>query len=561
MSQLSTLIWLKWHLFRNSLRSRREVVNRVASILGLLVALVFAIAIALGLGVAAYVLSSPEVIARAMHNNPTAEEMPSVEFIFFSIFAFCFLFWATLPLSIGSSRQFEPGRLLMYPISLRKLFAIDFVSEVTSLQSIFAIPAITAICIGAGLGSGNLAFALLAVLPIAAFGVTLSKWLSTSLGSLLRRRRTRGETLLALIGAIAGLGGAVIGQVAPALLRHAEIIKELRWTPPGAAALALTKGLIEGNTREYMVAVLMLMGYVILLVTVTYWIATRSVLGKGGGKSRTVPVTVDSAVTPYTGWELPLLPSQLAAVVEKEIRYLIRNAQVRMMILMPLILIVIRLANTNRMSRSAGVRGTSFTDFLYYGEGLMAAGGVLYVFLLLTGLSCNQFALEEGGMRTLVLSPVRRSYILIGKNIALTILALFFSTGLLIINELVFGDITPRALLFVAFIFAILAMLTSMLGNWLSIQFPKRMRFGKRLNVSGVVGLLLIPMVIFLSLPGLIATAAGYFTRSVPVVYVTLAGFALVAGGLYLLSIPRQGAALQRREVEILEAVREPTDD
>ena len=562
MSQLSTLIWLKWRLFRNSLRSSREVVNRVASILGLLVALAFAIVIALGLGVAAYALSSPGVMTHAMQGKPATEEMPSVEFIFFSIFAFCFLFWATLPLSIGSSRQFEPGRLLMYPISLRKLFAIDFISELTSLQSIFAIPAITAICVGAGLGSGSLGLALLAVLPITAFGAALSKWLSTSLGSLLRRRRTRGETLLALIGAIAGLGGALIGQLAPVLFRHAEVVKELRWTPPGAAALALTNGLVEGKTREYVVAVLLLYAYVIVLVITTYWIAKRSVLGKGGAKSRTTPVTVDSAPTPYTGWELPLLPSQLAAVVEKEMRYLLRNAQVRMMMLMPMILIVVRLANSNRMSGSAGINGrTLFADFLYYGEGLMAAGGVLYVFLMLTGLSCNQFAFEEGGMRTLILSPVRRAYVLIGKNIALTIVALFFSTGLLIVNELVFGDITPRALLFVTFIFPILALLTSVLGNWLSIQFPKRMRFGKRLNVSGVVGLLLIPMVIFLSLPGLIATAAGYFTRSVPVVYVTLAGFALLAGGLYLLSIPRQGAALQRREVEILEAVREPTDD
>ena len=561
MSQLSTLIWLKWRLFRNSLRTSREVINRVASILGLLVALVFAIAIALGLGIAAYALSSPEM-ADAMQGTSTTEEMPSVEFIFFSIFAFCFLMWATLPLSVGSSRQFEPGRLLMYPISLRKLFAIDFISEATSLQSVFAIPAITAICLGAGLGTGNVGLALLATVPIATFGLALSKWLSTSLGSLLRRRRTRGETVLALIGAVAGLGGALIGQIAPTIFRHAESIKELRWTPPGAAAVALTNGLADGNAREYALAVSLLVAYVIVLVTATYWIAKRSVLGKGGSKRRAPHLTLESAPIAYTGWEPPLLSSQLAAVVEKELRYLFRNAQVRMMVLMPLILIVIRLANSNRMSDSGGVNvRTFFADFLYYGEGLMESGGVLYVFLMLTGLFCNLFALEESGMRAIILSPVRRYYILIGKNIAITIVALLFSTGLLVVNQLVFGDLTPRALLFVAFTFVILAMLMCVLGNWLSIRFPKRMRFGKRLNVSGVVGLLLIPMIILMSLPLLIATAAGYFTRSISVVYVTLAGFALLAGGLYLLSITRQGAALQKREVEILEAVREPTDD
>jgi len=39
MSQLLTLIWLKWRLLRNSLRSSKAVVNRVASILGMLIAL------------------------------------------------------------------------------------------------------------------------------------------------------------------------------------------------------------------------------------------------------------------------------------------------------------------------------------------------------------------------------------------------------------------------------------------------------------------------------------------------------------------------------------------
>ena len=67
----------------------------------------------------------------------------------------CYLLWATLPLSIGSSRQFDPGNLLLYPISLRKLFAVDLVSEVASLQSMFAIPAIIAIGIGAGLAAGK----------------------------------------------------------------------------------------------------------------------------------------------------------------------------------------------------------------------------------------------------------------------------------------------------------------------------------------------------------------------------------------------------------------------
>lgn len=530
----------------------------------MLAALAFALVIALALGVGAYALNSRGVLVRASQATEKAGGIPSAEFIFFSIFAFCYLMWATLPLSVGTTRQFEPGRLLMYPLSLRKLFTIDFISEITTLQSLFAIPAIIAIGLGAGLGTGRLGLALLVTVPAAAFGIALSKWLSLSLGSLLRRKRSRGETLLALIGVVAGLGGALIGQLAPAIFRHAESFKGLRWTPPGAAAFALTNGLQEGAVTEYTLAVLTLTAYALILVFATYWTALRSVLGKGGSKRKRAPVTIDSRAEGYTGWQLPLLSPQLSAIAEKELRYVMRNAQLRMMVLMPLILIVVRIVNSQRMTGSGDVprRASSFMrDFLFYGEGLMATGGVLYVFLILTGLSCNQFAFEEGGMRSLILAPVDRRRILIGKNLAVTLVALAFSVALLIINELVFRDLTLRAILFVALNFVTFAATMSVLGNWLSVRFPKRMKFGKRLNVSGVVGLLLIPMLILLSLPPLLAVTAGYFTRSLAVEYVTLALFAMLAIGSYLLLISGQGEALQRREVDILEAVREPADD
>src|SRR5918994_2026940 len=167
MSQLLTLIWLKWRLLRNSLRSSKAVVNKIASILGMLVALALSLSVALGLGVAAYALSQPGALdsefgRTAARDLPTAA---SAEFIFFSILSFVYLMWATVPLSIGGSKQFDAGKLLMYPITLRKLFAVDFISEFTTLHSVFAVPAALGISIGAGLGSGNLAIALIGAVP------------------------------------------------------------------------------------------------------------------------------------------------------------------------------------------------------------------------------------------------------------------------------------------------------------------------------------------------------------------------------------------------------------
>ena len=561
VSQLRTLLWLKWTLFKNSFRSSKGAINRVATILGLLVALIFSLVFALGFGAFAYVITRPGGLAAAIERGVNAELTPgiSAEFIFFAAFGFCYLIWATVPLSTGSGRQFDPGSLLMYPISLKKLFALDLVTEFTTLPSIIGVPAIIAIGIGAGLGTGNLARGILASMLAAIFGLALTKWLSSAIGSLSRKKRSRGETLIALIGAVLGLGAAVAGQVAPVILKHADSIKALRWTPPGAAAFALSSGL-STDPAGYWLAVFAMMVYTTALVFSSYWIARRAVLGIGGRKRRVVR-SLQRASEVHTGWQLPFVSTPLSALIEKELRYVSRNAQVRMMALMPLILIVIRVMNSRRFSSSGGMSGAFENEFLYYGQGLMAAGGVLYVFLILSGLSCNLFAFEEAGMRALILSPVQRKQVLLGKNIAVTIVAFFLSAALLLINQLIFRDITWGSAFFVALTFVIFAAMISLFGNWLSIRFPKRMKFGKRMNVSGVVGLLLIPMITVLSMPPLAATSAGYITRSLAVEYVTLSVLAVLAIGFYALIINSQGELLQRREIEVLEAVQEPTDE
>jgi ABC-2 type transport system permease protein len=328
----------------------------------------------------------------------------------------------------------------------------------------------------------------------------------------------------------------------------------LRWTPPGAAAFLLVG--TSNDNFAYAVAFIGLTVGGVALIVLTYLIARRAALGMDG-RSRQKTVVVAESATEYSGWQLPLISAELSAIVEKEIRYVMRNAQVRMMALMPLILIVIRVVNTKRFGGARAAPGI----FLTYGSGLLATGGVLYVFLILAGLSCNHFAFEEGGMRTLILSPIDRRKILLGKNIAITLLALVFATILLTLNTIVFRDLDPLKLLFIGLSFVSFAALSSMMGNWLSIRFPKRMRFGKRLNVSGVAGLLLIPMVLVLGTPPVLATIVGLYTRSLLYEYGALFVLALLAVGFYFLMLNFQGRSLAKREIGILDAVREPSDE
>jgi hypothetical protein len=296
-----------------------------------------------------------------------------------------------------------------------------------------------------------------------------------------------------------------------------------------------------------------------ILIVITYWLERRAILG-GGRKGRVLrPAAAERTGENYVGWQIPLISPALSAIVEKELRYLSRNAQLRMMTLMPLILIAVRFINRRQFDQSAREGGGNFvTDFFKYGQGLLTTAGILYVFLILAGLFCNQFAFDGAGMRTLILSPIDRKKILVGKNLAISTVALIFCAGLLAINQLVFRDMTSGALLFATLSFLTFAALMSVMGNWFSVRFPKRMKFGKRLNVSGVVGLLLIPMIFILALPPLAAVAAGYVAQSLLIEYVTLAGLAALSLGSYLLIIRAQVESLQQREVEILEAINDP---
>ncbi|HEX8843834.1 MAG TPA: hypothetical protein VF791_04285, partial [Pyrinomonadaceae bacterium] len=274
MEQFGALIWLKWTLFRNAMRSRKAMLSRIASLLGTLAALAVALLIAVVLGATIYKVLSPDFSARMLAevppDHPLAVEarniLQSGFLLLFITLALLYLMWATVPLSLGGGSQFTPGRLLLYPVSLRKLFAIDFLSEFTSIASIFAIPIILATAIGAGAALDNVPLALPVALFAIACGISIAKWLATSLSALMQKRRTRGETALALIGVVVGLGGAFFGEFASYMVRRGGEFKGLRWTPPGAVAVALTEGLSAGGGGTYALALLTLAAYTLGLV-------------------------------------------------------------------------------------------------------------------------------------------------------------------------------------------------------------------------------------------------------------------------------------------------------
>jgi membrane protein implicated in regulation of membrane protease activity len=247
---------------------------------------------------------------------------------------------------------------------------------------------------------------------------------------------------------------------------------------------------------------------------------------------------------------VPFASPQFSAVVEKEIRYALRNAQLRVIALMAVgLTIVLRMAPMN-----GGMR-RSWAQISQYADGAGAVFSVLYIFMLVSPLSTNLFGYDGAGMRALVLSPVSRRLVLAAKNAATTFISLVLVTAGVFVGGLVFGDLTPRTLLFVVLAFITTAGIYPVFGNWLSMQFPKRVEFGKRMNRSGLAGFLLVPFFFLLIVPPALAIVAGHLAQSLAVKYVILAAFAVLSVGFYLLLLPVQARSLEKRELEILEAV------
>src|SRR5436305_7069188 len=106
------------------------------------------------------------------------------------------------------------------------------------------------------------------------------------------------------------------------------------------------------------------------------------------------------------------------------------------------------------------------------------------------------------------------------KNASLTFFTLLIVTVGIFVVSLVFGDLTPPTLLFVALDFVTTAALYALYGNWLSMHFPARVRFGKRMNRSGVAGLLLFPFFLLLLVPPGVAIVAAHFAQTHAAQYV-----------------------------------------
>jgi len=207
--------------------------------------------------------------------------------------------------------------------------------------------------------------------------------------------------------------------------------------------------------------------------------------------------------------------------------------------------------------RSANI-GDNFRPFV-------ATGAVVFMFLSFSQLMFNLFGFDRDGFRQLVLLPVQRKQILLGKNLAFLPVAAGIGAIFLVFVKVAMGI---SLVIVIAAGLQMLAafLLLSMVGNLISVLVPYRVAPGslKHTKSSTKTGFLIFlsrmffPMfmapIFFPPAMGLLFSSVGWLPAAPVNLFFSVVLLAMLAF-FYRLSLGPLGDLLQRREKEILQVV------
>lgn len=609
---LKAIVWLRQRLFRNRLR-RSGIANRVVTAILLCLGLLVSIAmffVALVAGVKLLPQATPDQLLLAW----TAV-----------IGVFLFSWTIGLLTELQRSEVISLQKLLYFPVSLSGTFVVNYLSSFFSLTLIAFLPAMVGLCIASVVALGPyllITFPLLAALILMVTAVTyhFRGWLAALMANK-RRARTVVTlitmTIIILVQLPSLLNryflGSQPGRDVAALRPLEEEVNKLnhdlesgrinqeqardriaaletelhakrneltevrqddltRWVrtidlvaPPGWAAYGVMAAAQE-RVWPGLLGTLGLAAIGAVSLRRSYYTTLRFYRGEyesgGETKKKTTPSTLAAKrATNLVERDLPWIPEQAAATALATLRSQMRAPEVKMIVL------------------SAVIVGGVFASTLLAGKRshlpeslrpLMAMGVISLETLSLSQMFQNQFGFDRDGFRTLVLCPMRRRDILLGKNLALAPLAL--GIGALAIAAMQF--ITPQsATNFVASLIQLGSafFIVCLVGNYTSIMLPNAVRSGAlRSSTTTFSGSLLRLLAVFCLMVALvplgIPLAIDLFVHGLNLgmgipIYLILAAMELALLAMfYRLILASQGLLLQAREQKILEAVTAKND-
>jgi hypothetical protein len=176
---------------------------------------------------------------------------------------------------------------------------------------------------------------------------------------------------------------------------------------------------------------------------------------------------------PALARKLPGLDIETSAVVHITVLTLVRHPQMRMLLVMPTIMAIMLMAvfSMNTILRGAPI-------------GALPVFMLFWPFFNYAMVLCNQFGMDAGGFRALMLMPTPRHRVLLAKNVALAPFVLGLGWFMVFLAAVLL-EIPRHLLAFAVIQQAALFLLICGFGNFMSIYMPYPVRFDALARPAG----------------------------------------------------------------------------
>jgi ABC-2 type transport system permease protein len=457
--QVRLVAGLRWLILKNALRNK----NNVWDLIGMIWVGFFSAAIVLGFSFAFYA-GGYEFLA----NNRSGW----LTLLYWGIF----LWWQVFPIFIaGFGSNFEFATLLRFPLSLRAFYLLGLGYGLSDFAAISSLCWIISMIAGAATARLSVLPAMLLVsLLFVLINLTIERLVGSWLEKLLARRRTR-ELFLGLFV----LAMVSLNFLSPALRKWGGIgtrpnilqfIPYLTWLPGSLAGSAVSAA-VSADARGYWLGMAGLFVWTTVSSTLLWLRFTAQYGGEEISESPAPAMAKKKERKRIDSIERPgLVSPQVAAMVVKEFRYLMRNGFAFLTLLLPPMMVFFF---TFQFGPGSVLKEHALKPNLFF-PGMMA-----YLVLILLSPAYNSFAFEGRGIQTYFMAPVRFRDVLLGKNLFLGALVGFeLALALALLTWRIGWPGTPLfAATIMAGAFAVLGQLA--IANWSSLSFPRKMEIGK----------------------------------------------------------------------------------
>jgi hypothetical protein len=578
MKHVFLIFQLRWMLFKNSLRIKSNWLEVGTAFFVGAFAFILDVGAAFGLGALAY----------HFYGEPMFVEIFSCVLGGISIM---WLFVPILTLTLGD--QVDVVRFGIYPLTMRELMGIDVLLGLFDPVGMMAIPLLTGIGIGCAMRSPSRAALMAGMLLIFfLFNLILSRYIQRLIGSFFATRR-RKEILGILILLLFFIPQILISinsprrtqgrraapnqradpdkQIAEGLERLARTSRYLAWTPPGIAARAVND---EPQRSAVALLLLVLIGSVFTgsVATLEYQRVRREFSGRASFWKRRMaapkpapaisagappaiaasrqpgPIGESSAElkgqAPTDSWIeslgriLPGASAETLAVFEKDVRYLYRSPRALLMIVAPVLGCLIFVLPGTALGSVGPASEYKLTLLVFYC--LFAASSQVFN---------NAFSFDSHGAKLYFMSPIRGADVLKGKNLAATCAIVLQIALVMILYRSLSGTLPITAALNALLVLAIALPFDLLVGNYLSVLYPKAMDFSKVYGrtYSGVSAFISLAAAVALAGVVALGPAVGWLTNSPVLQYSILTVELVISWTAYWIALRKAGRLLDTR--------------